>query len=129
MKRWIAIRLKVPDNTAYTALVALRRSGVPVAFVERSRLVFVEGESEAAMLRRVERDEDLFNVNLHEARVLEGDSPPDGDVWVWPCDAKSDVWGWSLRNESGGPVDGETLQRACDALLCNPAIEDAWLPS
>lgn len=129
MKRWIAVRLKVPDNTAFTAFVALRRLGVTVGNVERARLVEVEGESEAAMLRSVERDEELFNANLHEATLLPGKRPAAGEVWVWPRDAKSDVTAWRLRDERGAPFDAASLRRACDALLCNPAIEDADFPA
>ncbi|HEY9085320.1 MAG TPA: hypothetical protein VIN40_05195 [Candidatus Tyrphobacter sp.] len=128
MKRRIAIRLKVPDNTAYTALVALRRLGVPVAHVERARLVQVEGESAAAMLAAVERDEELFNPNLHEIRLLDADRPVAGEMWVWPRDARSDIVAWRLAGESGEPLDAPSLQRACDVLLCNNAVEEATFP-
>jgi phosphoribosylformylglycinamidine (FGAM) synthase PurS component len=128
VKRRVAVRLKVPDNTAYTTLVALRRLGIAVANVERARLVAVEGESEEAMLRRVESDEELFNVNLHEARVLQCDTPSAGEVDVAPRDAPSSVWRWRLLDERGLPLDAAALRRACEGLLCNDAIEDAAFP-
>ena len=34
--RSVAVKLKIPDNEAYTALTALRRLGVNVARVERA---------------------------------------------------------------------------------------------
>ena len=117
MSRWIEIRLKVPDNTAYTALVALRRLGVVVARVERAR-----------------RDESLFNSNLHEAQLLETEKPGAGEVWIRSLDdaryARDDrVEAWRLFDGDGAPVPVKALRRACDALLCNPAIEEATLPS
>jgi hypothetical protein len=36
----VAVGLKIPDNAAYTALVALRRLGVAVERVERSEIWF-----------------------------------------------------------------------------------------
>ena len=45
MKRTIAISLKIPDNTAYTALVALRRLGVAVERVERSEIWFFDDDA------------------------------------------------------------------------------------
>ena len=129
MRRWVEIRLKVPDNTAYTALVTLRRLGVPVAHVERARLVQVQGEDEAALLARVERDEELFNANLHEASVLPDEALSAGEVRIWPRSARSDIRRWRLRDENGAPLDTPALRRACAALLCNPAIEEAELPA
>ncbi len=129
MKRWIAVRLKLSDNTAYTALVALRSTGIDVAHVERARLVRAEGVSEAAMIAAVERDEAIFNTHLHEAHVREADHPQAGEIWVWPRDAGGDAWSWQLRDGRGAPLDTATLRRACDALLCNPAIEEARYPA
>ncbi len=36
--RTVAIRLKIPDNEAYTALTALRRLGVDVGRLERAEI-------------------------------------------------------------------------------------------
>ena len=40
----VAIGLKIPDNTAFTAAVALRRLGIAVERVERSEIWFFEDQ-------------------------------------------------------------------------------------
>lgn len=125
-RRWVEIRLKVPDNTAYTALVALRRLGVAVARVERARLVAAGGEA-AAALDRVRRDEAIFNPNLHDASIIEREEPASGELWVWPREASHELQRWRLVDEFGAPASRALLEHARDALLCNPAIEEAEL--
>lgn len=122
--RYVAIGLKVPDNTAFTALLALQRLGVPVERVERSRIVRVPGES-ANVLELVESDESVFNPNLHRTGMRDS-SPLEGELWV---QASGAVVAWRLFDEKGAPVSREILERARDALLCNPAFETAELPA
>ena len=38
MLRTVAIKLKIPDNEAYTALSALRRLGIDITRVERAEI-------------------------------------------------------------------------------------------
>jgi phosphoribosylformylglycinamidine (FGAM) synthase PurS component len=134
--RYVAIALKVPDNTAFTALVALQRLGVPVERVERARVVLVSGESESSIIRQVSHDESLFNPNLHRVEIRDSKAPLEGELWVRasgelrsPRLARGDnLVAWRLFGERG-PVSREVLERARDALLCNPAFETAELPA
>jgi hypothetical protein len=51
----VAIRLKVPDNTAYTALTTLQGLGVNVARIERSRILLCHPEEAAKKCHPEER--------------------------------------------------------------------------
>ncbi|HEY6327093.1 MAG TPA: hypothetical protein VIW73_11340 [Candidatus Cybelea sp.] len=127
MRRAVAIDLKIPDNTAYTALVALRRLGVAVDRVERSELYFFDDERDAAALAgRVAADETIFNPNKHRLTVLERDAPGRGEVWIEPLIASKGApaaIAWRLRDGSGAPVARGVLAAAVERLLCNPAID------
>ena len=129
MRRTVAVSLKIPDNTAYTALVALRRLGVPVERVERSELYFFGDERDTAALSdRVAADETIFNPNKHRLTVLERDVPGRGEVWIEPLVAPKAgpaAIAWRLFDESGGPVGRRVLAAATERLLCNPAIDRA----
>lgn len=136
--RAVAIRLKIPDNEAYTALTALRRLGVEAARVERAVIWHLDDEgSESDFTGRVERNETLFNPNKHELHVLEDVHPREGEVWIEELDAGDEpvrvdgitrarrYIGWRLFTGTHTPADAVTLQAAIDRLLCNPAIERA----
>ncbi len=127
MKRAVAIYLKIPDNTAYTALVALRRLGVAVERVERSELYFFDDERDvAALAERVAADETIFNPNKHRLTVLERAAPGRGEVWIEPLVALKTgpaAIAWRLLDGSGAPVAGGVLAAAVERLLCNPAID------
>lgn len=127
MKRAVAIDLKIPDNTAYTALVALRRLGVAVERVERSELYFFDDEPDAAALAdRVAADESIFNPNKHRLSVLERDAPGRGEVWIEPLVASKAgpaAIAWRLLDGDGAPVARGSLEAAVERLLCNPAID------
>ena len=69
-QRAVAIGLKIPDNTAFTAAVALRRLGIAVERVERSEIWFFEDEG-GALIERVKADETIFNPNKHCVTVLD----------------------------------------------------------
>lgn len=139
--RTIAIKLKIPDNAAYTALTALRRLGVDIARLERAEIWQLEDSgSEADFTQRVERNETLFNPNKHELQVLSGDRPREGEAWIEQLGAQ-DVplriagvahgrryVGWRLFSAGHAPADASTVAAAVGHLLCNPAIERAITP-
>lgn len=129
----LAIGLKIPDNTAYTAMVTLRRLGVNVQRVERSDIVrFDDNEDSGDLRARVERDESIFNPNKHRLTVLASPKPRPGEVWIETIDAEATVArvrarryvGWRLF-AGDAPAPREMLDAAVGALLCNPAIEKA----
>jgi phosphoribosylformylglycinamidine (FGAM) synthase PurS component len=138
MTRTVAIRLKIPDNEAYTALTALRRLGVDAARLERAVIWQFEDEGvEADFASRVERNETLFNPNKHELHVLDEQHPREGEAWIEELDATDErvridgvtrarrYIGWRVFADTHTPADTATLQAAVDRLLCNPAIERA----
>ncbi|HZT11863.1 MAG TPA: hypothetical protein VFA29_03635, partial [Candidatus Baltobacteraceae bacterium] len=58
--RAAAIRLKIPDNEAYTALAALRRLGVQAGRVERSQIWVLDDDGdERDFAQRVMANESL----------------------------------------------------------------------
>lgn len=136
--RTIAIKLKIPDNAAYTALTALRRLGIELARLERAEIWQLEDTgSENDFAARVERNETLFNPNKHELHVLDAGRPREGEAWIEDLDAK-DVplriagvtsarryVGWRLFSSGHTPADAGAVRAAVDHLLCNPAIERA----
>lgn len=125
--RAVSVALKIPDNTAYTALVALRRLGVDVDHVERSEIYFFSGESDpASLLRRVETDETIFNPNKHRLHLLEEAMPRAGEVWIESLgNPDTSVIAWRLVVANGEPAGQAILDAAVERLLCNPAIERA----
>jgi phosphoribosylformylglycinamidine (FGAM) synthase PurS component len=127
--RAVAVSLKIPDNAAYTALVALRKLGVAVERVERSDILLFDDEGDAnALTSRIVSDETIFNPNKHRLTLLEASAPRAGEVWIEPLGvARRSVHAtaWQLFDENGAPVPRETLAQAVDRLLCNPAIEKA----
>lgn len=133
MLHTIAIKLKIPDNTAYSALTALRRLGVDVTAVERADIwQFAGPGSDAEVAESVKRNELLFNVNKHVLDVLPSSEPRPGEAWVCGNDdpekapARHYV-GWRLFDNKGKPVKPAVVKDAVEKLLCNPAIERAIL--
>lgn len=125
--RAVAISLKIPDNTAYTALVALRKLGVDVERVERSEVRFFDDEENSeTLLRRIEADETIFNPNKHRIRLLDEAIPGAGEVWIEPlCHPERVIVAWRLVTSNGTPADPAVVDAAVERLLCNPAIERA----
>lgn len=127
--RAVAIRLKIPDNAAYTALVALRKLGVHVDRVERAEIRFFEGDDAGALVARIESDETIFNPNKHQVALLDAGTPRSGEVWIESLGPASrtapDAIGWRLFDARDEPVSRRELDAAIDRLLCNPAIERA----
>jgi hypothetical protein len=125
----VAIALKIPDNTAYTAAVVLRRLGLGVGHVERSEIwLFDDGGDSHALLRRIEADERIFNPT-----ILARPAPRAGEVWIESLDAEAHpqqsrrpaATAWRLLDAHGAPFDAGGLRAAIERLLCNPAIERA----
>ena len=145
-ERTVAIRLKIPDNEAYTALTALRRLGVHVGRLERSEIWQLQDTGSADdFLQRFERNEALFNPNKHELHERASVFPQEGEVWVQELgqdpslrahlggkmisgvQSAKRLRGWRLFKEDGAPAEQELVKTAADVLLCNPAIERAIL--
>jgi hypothetical protein len=131
MIKAVAVALKIPDNEAYTALVALRRLGVDAKRVERSDIyLFDDGGNVETLKRRIMDDERIFNPNKHRLAVLDAIAPRDGEVWIQPHrrpDHGREATAWRLFDEKGAPVAQAVLAAATDRLLCNPAIDRAVL--
>jgi phosphoribosylformylglycinamidine (FGAM) synthase PurS component len=147
-ERTIAIRLKIPDNEAYTALSALRGLDVPVERLERSEIWQFEDSGDSATLSaRVETNEAIFNPNKHRLTQLNANDPRAGEAWVYELPATGGdgpiaratmggktipgiskarrYIGWRLLDAQGAPVARRTIESALERLLCNPAIEKA----
>jgi hypothetical protein len=130
MMRAVAISLKIPDNTAFTAAVALRRLGVGVERVERSEIWFFDdGGDVPALIERITANETIFNPNKHRVTVLDLAAPRSGEVWIEPLELRRPehavAIAWRLMGRNDAAVDRETLRAAVEGLLCNPAIERA----
>jgi hypothetical protein len=126
-RRAVSIGLKIPDNTAYTALVTLRRLCVDVHRLERSEIYFFESSDAAALAKHVAADETIFNPNKHRLAVLDEPLPRAGEVWIEPLGARRPerATAWRLFDESGAPASAAVLDAAIERLLCNPAIDRA----
>ena len=139
----IAVRLKIPDNEAFTALSALQRLNVPVERLERADLWVFSTEKADGLLESVKANETLFNPNKHELAVRQSDRPLPGEVWIEELgddpglrarlggkivpgvrSAKRYV-AWRLFGAAGEPLEPAGVEAAATALLCNPAIERA----
>ena len=139
-ERIAAISLKIPDNTAFTTLTALRRLGVDAAKLERSEIWLVQDEGDAATFAaRIERNETIFNPNKHRLTLLDHAKPRTGEAWVETLhehvvgktipgitSARRYV-GWRMFDANGAPVSADVVAAAVERLLCNPAIEKALL--
>jgi phosphoribosylformylglycinamidine (FGAM) synthase PurS component len=133
----VAITLKIPDNTAFSALTALRRLGVDVDRVERADIwQFAGPASGDDVAVSVQRNESLFNPNKHALELRESPNPQSGEAWISTISATHAVAadasaaavhhvGWRLFSKDGMPVAPATLKEAVEKLLCNPAIERA----
>lgn len=129
MQRAVAISLKIPDNTAFTAAVALRRLGVDVERVERSEIrLFDAGGDVPALIGRITADETIFNPNKHRVTVLDEAVPRVGEVWIEPLEpvaGEAVATAWRLFGPHDAPLDRDACRAAAERLLCNPAIERA----
>lgn len=141
-ERTVAIGLKIPDNTAYTTLTALRRLGLNVEKLERTEVWQVEDSGdESTFVSRVESNETIFNPNKHRLTVVDQNRPRSGEVWIEELGRHDEVRehlggkkipgisnarryvGWRMLRADGTPEGHEVLRLATERLLANPAIE------
>ncbi len=140
-----AVSLTIPDNTAYTTLVALRHLGIDLERIERAELYEFDGDFDAAKLEATIRTiETIFNPNKHRMELRSLAEPLPGEVWIDERDepvattTRVTVAGRMLegvrslrratawRLYSGGKTaDSATVGRAVETLLCNPAFQRA----
>ena len=144
MRRTVAISLKIPDNSAYTALTALRRIGLELGRVDRREIWQLEDSGAPDTLaERISANAAIFNPNKHRIAVLEHQHPETGETWISTAGRHDEVRehlggtgiegvlharrsvGWRLRDPHGNPVGRATLAAAVEGLLCNPAVEEA----
>lgn len=149
----VAIELTVPDNTAFTVLVALRQLGyAQLARVERAdvlRLTLDQPPENAdAIVEALKRAEVIFNPNKHKLiwRGAGSSDPADPNWEAIVSDRDDDNSGlarllgdhfgirdlkalerataWRLFDEHGS-APKERLEWACRELLANP-ISQRW---
>jgi hypothetical protein len=144
VRRTVAISLKIPDNSAYTALTALRRIGLELGQVDRREIWQLEDAGvPETVAERVSANAAIFNPNKHRVAVLDHQYPENGEVWISTIGRHDEVRehlggtgidgvlharrciGWRLRDSHGNPVERATLAAAVEGLLCNPAVEEA----
>lgn len=136
--RTVAVKLKIPDNEAYTALTALRRLGIELSRLERAEIWALEDAGEGGdFLQRVERNETLFNPNKHELHLVDTGKPGAGEVWIESIGTSEKAVrienvargrryvGWRLFAQPHEPANAAAVSAAVERLLCNPAIERA----
>ncbi|HEV2262398.1 MAG TPA: hypothetical protein VGR69_08955 [Candidatus Rubrimentiphilum sp.] len=126
--------MKIPDNTAYSALQTLRRLGVEIQALERADIwQFDDLESGERIAERVRRTQTLFNPNKHSVEVRATHKPQAGEAWIEELTPAAGAGSgkhyvaWRLFEENGKAAETETVKRAVEKLLCNPAIERAIL--
>jgi phosphoribosylformylglycinamidine (FGAM) synthase PurS component len=145
----LAIDLIVPDNTAYTVLVALRELGYEaLERVERSQIIALEmapGVDESDVIEKISHAEVLFNPNKHRLSYVRPSAPSsaaDGAAQseAVVTDNEDDTRGlvallagpFHLRGlqtlsrgvawrlfDVSGPASRERLEWACRQLLAN----------
>ncbi len=140
----LGIRLKIPDNEAYTALTTLQRLSVPVRNVERMEVWDFEASAAfPELVEAVKKNETLFNANKHEVVPFSEALPRTGEVWIERLEERPNMrtlfagrsmagalsarryTAWRLRDENAEPCTAAIVQMAIERLLCNPAIERA----
>jgi phosphoribosylformylglycinamidine (FGAM) synthase PurS component len=135
--RTVAVKLKIPDNEAYTAFTALRRLGVHLAELERAQIWQMHDDGFTSFEDRFCGNESLFNPNKHELEILPGSGPRAGEVWIEELNAPEvslrmagvsharRFTGWRLFGKDKTPANAAVVRDAAEKLLCNPAIERA----
>jgi hypothetical protein len=153
MTRTFEVALTIPDNAAYTALVALRRLGFDCDSLERADIyVFDLHESAVSALEReLQSLETIYNPNKHILRARPG-APQPGELWVGDIGgqganlpggkepsmttlriagrtlegvhALARFTAWRLTSQ-GAPVSPAIAASAGEALLCNQAYQQA----
>lgn len=133
--RTVAVKLKIPDNAAYTAFTALQRLGVDAGGLERADIWQMHDEISSGFAERFKSNEGLFNPNKHDMQVLENPGPRAGEVWIEDLDTREvpvrmagvscarHYVGWRLFGHDKTPAAPHLVKEAAEKLLCNPAIE------
>jgi phosphoribosylformylglycinamidine (FGAM) synthase PurS component len=143
--RSVEIVLTIPDNEAETALETLRRLGLDVAHLSRADVYRIELDPrcEQATLEALRDLETIYNPNKHRLVVRSQASPQAGELWIdEPRESGASsqpvqiagrtlpgvhrierLAAWRLADEQGKAAPRETLERASDLLLCNPAFQ------
>ncbi len=142
--RAFEVALTIPDNEAYTALVALQRMGIACAAVRRADVwVFDVDDGAAGGLEATVRDiETIYNPNKHRLLPLADARPQSGEVWIGEDEphappapvriagrtlagvsAVRRFTAWRLEDAEGRPVATTEVDRAVATLLCNPAFQ------
>ena len=143
-QRTVAIELKIPDNTAFTTFLALRRLGIAISGVRRSEIWRMEDTGNSnTFLDRVKANQTIFNPNKHRLVDLPASNPRIGEAWIARTGDANEVRehlggkgiadivaaqryvGWRLIGTDGAPARRDVLHAAVEGLLCNPAIEKA----
>ncbi|TAM60431.1 hypothetical protein EPN52_05210 [bacterium] len=143
----VAIELKIPDNTAFTAYDALLSMGLDeLGDIKRSDVWIVEADAlPAEITHAIRRTELIFNPNKHMLRMLNSDRPASGEIWVAvpgrtyererrlleqaglrAVRSVEACTRWLLLDKRGAPCSRAVLERARD-LLANPAYQDALI--
>ena len=150
----IAIDSIVPDNTAYTTLVTLRRLGYgDLAHVERSEILTLDVDDRPhaadAVVEQISHAEVIFNPNKHRISFSVPDERRSVENEEWEAlvsDRDDDTTGlahllqgpfgiaslrslkrgtaWRLH-EKGGPAPQARIEWACRELLANPYSQTA----
>jgi phosphoribosylformylglycinamidine (FGAM) synthase PurS component len=145
-QRTYAVTLKIPDNAAFTALLALQRLGIKCTDVRRADIFAfdVDDAYVAALDDSITRIETIYNPNKHALEVR-GERPSAGEVWIAPHESAAPappdglriagrtlpgvralhrMTAWRLLDDGRELSDGE-LGAAVERLLCNPAFQKA----
>src|SRR5579862_1670368 len=104
MQRCAAIKLKIPDNEAYTTLTTLQRLGIDIAKLERTDIIRIDANTDPSS---IERNESIFNPNKHALTLLESCAPREGETWIEEIDTGKTT-GWRLFDSTGKPATLET---------------------
>lgn len=143
--RCLEVALTIPDNEAESALATLRRMGLELGALRRAEVYLVDLEPSHAgdIMAALQSVETIFNPNKHRLRVRDETEPLGGEVWIDEpgIDASVSSGGkllqgierierftaWQLYDAQGNPERPETVTRANELLLCNPAFQRALI--
>lgn len=148
----VEVALIIPDNEAATALSTLQRHGLPVGALERADLYrfAVDAGRQAGLEATLRSVETIYNPNKHALRVRGDLEPGPGELWIAeiPHGSPGETSGaavrfagrtiegvhgverfvsWRLFDDKGAPAEAETVRRAAQDLLWNPAFQTATM--
>jgi phosphoribosylformylglycinamidine (FGAM) synthase PurS component len=144
-QRCVEVALKIPDNEAETALATLRRLGLDLGDLRRADVYRLELEDRCAdeTLDALRSVETIFNPNKHRLSLRSQTEPAAGEAWIDEPGFEPSITGggnalrgikrierftaWQLFDAQGNPERPETVTRANELLLCNPAFQRALI--